>query len=296
MPHPLSADVLLGPNAGHTERLTRAARVFSKTNSILAKRNIKVALRKEGTGSAPAWSDGDTVYFNTDHIRDTDFDDIMRVYGLNFHEMAHVFYTPRMSHPVPTRCKEESLWEAFNALEDQRIETLLTRRWPSTAPWLTATVGRWLLDSTAAVIHAYPLVRGRRYLPGELRGLLREQYLYPSRLGVIDSVIDEYREIRFKRQAHNDRDVQDRAVELIRLYHEAVFGAPAAGPNGTCTGMTSGGTLSDSEQAAANNDSDWDEEVPPTASGDDRDDDKDSDTDGHTGGPCCACHAGEEGR
>ena len=52
--------------------------------------------------------------------------------GLNFHELSHILYTPRQGSEIVTWVKENDLFKAFNALEDQRIETLFTSRFPST--------------------------------------------------------------------------------------------------------------------------------------------------------------------
>ena len=195
------------------ERMKALASVYQLADSVLSGEKISVKFGPVPNTMAPAWTTGTEIFVNTATIGLEDFEDIVRLHGLNFHELSHVLYTPRAGTVLAKFCLENDLMPAFNLLEDQRIESLLTTKYPSTAPWLTAAVMRWVTADPKAIDAGYLFVRGRRYLPGELRGLLRAMFSDQSLLPKVDRIVDAYRLLVFPTD-------YDAAKTLIREMQE----------------------------------------------------------------------------
>ena len=197
------------------QRLERLVQVFSRVNSVLALRPIKVQA-VQSSHSSPAWSTATSVFFNSNVIGNvTTPDNIIELKGLDFHELAHILYTPRSGSAVLQEVQQRDLQWAFNALEDQRIEMLLCGRYPSIVLWLTAVVSRYFVKNPQTFVTSYPLLRGRRYLPIELRAESRKSFTSPEIVDELSSIIDEYTDLTFG----YDTDT-DHVVSLIQRYND----------------------------------------------------------------------------
>jgi hypothetical protein len=202
------------------DRLVRLTQVFSRANSVLTSRKINVHVVDDKSKNSPAWSGASDVYFNLNEVRDEfDSQSLLSLQGLNFHELAHVRYTPRNGSEICRWVIEEDKWQAFNALEDQRIEGLLVSRFPSIVNWLTATVLDYLVREPKALTTLFALVRGRRYLPVEVRALARENYANQNDITELCDVVDSYRTLLFP----EDTEV---AKDLITRYHNLLQNLP----------------------------------------------------------------------
>ena len=178
-------------------RLSALCRVYEQADRVLTGDPVIVNVMPDGP--APAWSDGAAIYINSQEIDDMDLETLTQVTGLNYHELAHHFYTPRRGTDLIKWVLNEGYMEATNILEDQRIETLLVARYPSVAPYLTATVSRWLAASPDELRANYVLMRGRRYLPVEIRQAFRDEFAYPELIPAIIDIVDQYRLLAFPR-------------------------------------------------------------------------------------------------
>ena len=209
------------------QRMKALASVYQLADSIIAGESISV---KVGTSSSevPAWTTGTEIFINSSAINIDDFDDLVRLHGLNFHELSHVLYTPRQGTQLAQYCLEENLMPAFNVLEDQRIESLITVKYPSTAPWLTAAIMRWVTAEPSALENGYLFVRGRRYLPGELRGMLRSTFAQRDLLADIDRVVDAYRLLVFP----TDYDAAKLLIERMQMILNQLGASMPSDPNG----------------------------------------------------------------
>lgn len=172
-------------------------------------------------GQAPAWSDGSDIYINKSEIEFFDLEELVQINGLNYHELAHHLYSPRKGTSIMQWIIEnDNIYggyiSAANVLEDQRIETLFTARYPAIVPYLTKTILRWLADSPEKVASNYIAIRGRQYLPLELRIAFRDQFFMPSLIPVAAEIIDEYRTLHFSKD-------YARAQELIKRFKEEVL-------------------------------------------------------------------------
>ena len=139
-------------------RLTKLASIFARTNSVLTGKRISVNVTENQSMGAPAWSSTHEVWLNSAHIKD-DFSarSLISLNGLDFHELSHLKFTPRNAHALPTWVKENDLWQAYNALEDMRIENLMVAQLPSVSNWLVATICDYLLDDEKAIKFSYCL-------------------------------------------------------------------------------------------------------------------------------------------
>jgi len=178
-------------------RLNALCRVYEQADRVLTGDPVLVHVMPDGP--APAWSDGQAIYLNAEEINDIDLETLTQVNGLNYHELAHHLYTPRKGTVFMKWVLENNMMQASNMLEDQRIETLLVARYPSIAPYLTATVARWLAATPNDALGNYMLVRGRRYLPIEIRQAFRDLFIHPELVPVIADIVDQYRVLAFPR-------------------------------------------------------------------------------------------------
>ena len=195
-------------------RLGIVSRIYQGADRILTGDPIVVNVVEEGP--APSWSDGATITLNAAMIDSMDLETITQINGLNYHELSHHLYTPRRGTPLVQWVIEEDCFMAFNVLEDQRIDSLLCARYPSIMPYLTAAVLRYLADSPREAEVAYVAVRGRRYLPVEIRKAFRDLFYKPELLPDIIRIVDEYRTLAFPRD-------YNRAKELIKEFHDKII-------------------------------------------------------------------------
>jgi hypothetical protein len=194
-------------------RLNALCRVYEQADRVLTGDPILVHVMPNGP--APAWSDGAAIYINADQIEDIDLEALTQVNGLNYHELAHHLYTPRKGTTLLQSVIAKNYFQAFNILEDQRIETLFVARYPSIAPYLIATVSRWLGGSEDTSGN-YLCIRGRRYLPVEIRQAFRDEFAFPELIPKIIDIVDQYRLLAFPIG-------YDKAEELIERFHREVL-------------------------------------------------------------------------
>ena len=185
------------------------ARVFTRVDSALAGQAVHVTPTNNSVVPSPAYSSGNLIYLNLQHITDEDISTIINLQGLNYHELAHVLYTPRA---LTVWAAGEGIPAAFNVLEDQRIESLLAARFPGVEKHLSATVYRWILSSGQSG-QSFPLIRGRQYLPLAIRQAARREYADQTKVAEIAAIIDEYRLLDLSRT-----DQLGRAKVLIRSF------------------------------------------------------------------------------
>lgn len=195
-------------------QLGALCRVYEQADRVLTGDPLIVNVMSDGP--APAWSDGAAIYINQKEITEMDLETLTQVTGLNYHELAHHFYTPRKGTELIKWVLQEGYMVATNMLEDQRIETLLCARYPSVAPYLIGTVARWLGSSPEETAGAYVLIRGRRYLPVDVREAYRDAFANPELIPAIIDIVDQYRLLAFPRD-------YAKAKELIKRFQDEVL-------------------------------------------------------------------------
>lgn len=216
----------LRERAARTERFFQGWRaVLQQVDRIVAGRSLSVVM---ASGiAAPAWSDGTNIYLSKDFMQQSkdlmtagnlsieDF--VLSLKGLNYHELAHLLFTPRaQEEPTSTIQTLDSsshvgLWRVYNLLEDQRIESLFTTMYRPSIPYFAAAVTRYLLSNKVSqqeLSQVFVLVHGRKYLPASLRRAASRAYKESGRdPQPVAHIIDKYRRLV----------LPDDAAEAVRL-------------------------------------------------------------------------------
>lgn len=217
--------------------------VFEKTDRILSGRPVQVRIvsdaecQRIGMEEVAGWTDGELISLNGPYIAEVmsrEKDAVRRVLamkGLNYHELSHVLYTPRMSDELPRRVKERAQntgdhdwWYAFNALEDQRIETWFTSTYKPSRRYFEATIIQYLLANGNAETNI--LLHGRKYLSPRLRAKVRKAFITKYGQNLHDefaSVIDDYIQVLLPVETV-------KALSLVKKFYELLKQMQAKAP------------------------------------------------------------------
>jgi hypothetical protein len=285
---------LLTPEQVRIERLRSAGRVFQKTDRVLSQADIEVEVANGGQNMAPAWNDGMKITFNAEMIGNINgTKDLIALSGLNYHELSHVLYTPRVRTPLRQEVRKGDLHIAFNMLEDQRIESLFAALYPASEPYFISVFTRFCLANEGAWTRNLLLAHGRRYLPQQMRDTFAAKFERQDLVAEVQDIIDSYRVLVPTADT-------DKSLKLIERF-DAVLKevAPPPDPFGHGVAVNGGGVIAGSRTDAdtkgkplsdktQKQDAEWlDEDDDDTEEGDDssghKSDDVDTD-DGEEGG------------
>jgi len=154
-------------------RMNALASTFAKTDRILTGRrdvDVKMTSTRNTHVSAPGFSDGRTIYINTDLFDKLgSMTTLVRLLGLNYHELCHIIFTPRVGTVLREQLKAENLGLVFNILEDQRIESQFVALYGPSAKYFTEMVVKFFVENEKTWDMAHLYVHGRRFLPREVR-------------------------------------------------------------------------------------------------------------------------------
>lgn len=207
--------------------------VFEKTNRILSEQRVTVQIVPEdqlphAMQEVAGWTDGLDIHLNgkmaREMIRQNDpLSAVLRLKGLNYHELCHVLYTPRMNDDIVRRVIETARktgshkwWYAFNALEDQRIETWFTATYGASRRYFEAVILEWIIKNGNA--EAAILVYGRKYLSPRIRvqaGRVFKKKYDKALYDEFKTVIDEYITLVLPSDAVRAYECIRRFVELL---------------------------------------------------------------------------------
>lgn len=198
------------------DRAIRLASIVQKYASTLCQREVRTRLVE--TGIAPAWSTSNTITFAESDLADLGtVDGVLSGKGLALHEVSHILFTPRSGTDIVRWVVSNNFMHAFNALEDQRIETLMVGRFGAPiVPWLTAVIAQHLVATPQHLQTAFPLIRGRKYLPVELRRACRDLYSDQANVAELSAIIDEYRVLLFPEDTERAKELITRYAELVK--------------------------------------------------------------------------------
>ena len=197
------------------QRIERFTQFFGRVNSALTLRKVEVKV-EHAEINAPAWSGASHVCFNSRLLGNLNTPkEIAGLRGLDLHEVSHILYTPREGSEIFEWCRDNDYLFAYNALDDQRIETLFTTRYPSTIDWFTSTILIHFVDDPQAFETSYGLLRGRQYLPTELLARSRNAYKFQDQLDEICEIVDQYRVLVFPDDTEIAKDLIKRFDALM---------------------------------------------------------------------------------
>jgi hypothetical protein len=226
-------DYFVAQQAKKLARFQAIAGVYQTADSVLTKASITVTagdFSNMELGDVPAFNDGKTIYLNTNVLAEIDDNSLISLNGINYHEVAHILWSPRGNSEFGRKVTKGGYQTSFNILEDLRIETLMTARFPSTTLSLTQSVLTYIMDNPDPS-GSFPLIRGRRYLPIEVRQLSADLYVgkYGSaHTAKVASIVDEYRLLTYPSD-------YERGYELIVEFHNLLkLSDPANKTEGQC--------------------------------------------------------------
>lgn len=196
----------------HVTKLQNVSAVYSKADTVITGEQVLVKVDSSGEMVGIAHNDGKEITFNASLVENINDTTITSLHGFNYHEVAHVLFSPRAGSQLGKWIEESRVRRAYNVLEDSRIERLLIAKYPSTRLFLEACVIDYLLKGDSSQWGDYfHLVTGRKYVDIEVRQLIADKFI--AKFGVdiakdIHAIIHEYRELALPTQS-------DRAKELI---------------------------------------------------------------------------------
>lgn len=219
--------------------------VYQRADRILTGLNVMVSVSE--TEVAPAYNDGKDIVFSGKLIKDLDENTVLSLQGLNYHELGHLLFTPRIGTALGKWVVEKGLkttqssyeyldsdgsvktntrsWTteqlieparqmAFNILEDCRAEHYLTLKYPSIRPFMVALLGDYILENKLDKLgEQFILLAGRKYFSLELRKMSAQMFIAEhgvDKAKAIYEILTEYRTLVFPRQ-------YDRAKDLITI-------------------------------------------------------------------------------
>ena len=196
----------------HVNKLQNVSAVYSKADTVITGDTIMVSVDSSGDMASPAHNDGREITLNASLLETINDTTITSLHGFNYHEVAHVLFSPRRGSKLGKWIEENRLRRAYNILEDSRIERLLIAKYPSTRLYLEACITDYLLKGDTATWKDYfHLVTGRKYLDLEIRQAIADRFIAHYGLATaedIHRIVHAYRELVFP----NDFD---KAIELI---------------------------------------------------------------------------------
>lgn len=208
------------------ERVIRMTQVLQSFASGFTLRNIGIKLVE--AGQAPAFSSSDRIWLHEGMLGDlTTKEGVASIKGLTLHEIGHILLSPRVGNEFRDWVIDSKLHRAWNALEDQRIESMLVSSYPSTRDWYNATIAQYLLTEQEQWSFAFPLIHGRKYLDKGVRRLVRDLYVNQHDVRELSDIIDKFRTLNM----NSDADVE-RAKELVQAYHDLTKDVRISNPNG----------------------------------------------------------------
>ena len=195
--------------------------IYQLANRVLTRSDINVKIVTDANMDAPAWSDGSEIFLNAPNLADVTDASLVGITGVNYHELSHIIWTPRGGSDFMIKVLSNNLGTAMNMLEDMRIESFMSVRFPSTKPYLLNSFLTYVLDGSKEVGNSFPLSRGRKFIPIELRQHIATKFVEDHGLELaieLSKVIDEYRTIIFPRNADRAFQLVERYANLLNIY------------------------------------------------------------------------------
>jgi hypothetical protein len=189
----------------------------------LAPTTVSVQFNSSKYWDAPAWStdSGLVVVHDPDSGSLLSINNLTRLKGLVIHELSHLLYTPRSRTQLARTVNERNQGNAFNILEDNRIENFMVSRMSGVKPWLVHTITTEMLKDPTGSDTLLPLVWGRKYLPESVRKAAYTAWDNDKDSGSakeVARIIDQYIVLTL-----HDKDEIDLALKLVGDLHHILF-------------------------------------------------------------------------
>lgn len=206
--------------AEEKSRLDGVSNVYQTADRIITTDSeITVTVVNNKEMDTTATNNGRDIVFNASLIEDLDTDTIVSMNGTNYHELAHVLFSPRSGSSLGQYVITNKMKRAFNMLEEGRIEKLLVAKYPATRLFLEATFLDYALkDSPDKWGDMFPVSTGRRYIDHDVRQMIADKFIDSYGAGVaqkVSSIVNEYAGLIFPTDF-------TRGMELIAEYSTLV--------------------------------------------------------------------------
>jgi hypothetical protein len=169
-----------GMTSAEREHMRRNAicAVLQKTDRILLGDVDLAVQHRDNPDMPPGWTTGTEIVVNMHAIPSVTDEDLVALWGLNYHELAHVMLTPRIKGKFRDLVREHEFRVAMNLAEDWRIETQFASLFEAADRYFKCTFKKLVIDGndeTKAM--TYPLAVGRVYLATTDRERYRRRFV-----------------------------------------------------------------------------------------------------------------------
>lgn len=230
-------------------RLNAIASVYERSNRIVTGQEITVTVLDDAEFDSNARTDGRNIELNAKLIRELTDESIVGLHGVNYHELAHILFSPRAGSDLVIYARDNKMGKALKILEEGRAEQLLITMYPSTRPYLEANIYLNLLDLSPVRDWGkyFHLITGRTYLPLELRQTILENALthFPQDIVLeVHKIIHAYRQLAFPRDFDKAKQLLADLTAIIGTEEElqptCTLPSPRGGHGNGCSPMSKG--------------------------------------------------------
>ena len=168
----------LSPEEREKRRRDAICAVLQKTDRILLGDVDLSVLSRDNAEMPPGWTTGTEIVVNMHHLPAVSDEDMIALWGLNYHELAHVMLTPRIRGKFRDLVRDREFRVAMNLAEDWRIETQFASLFEAADRYFKCTFKRLVIDGDKSDKKMFfPLAAGRAYLPTADRERWRREFV-----------------------------------------------------------------------------------------------------------------------
>jgi len=210
---------LLEAYTERTNELDSIAKVYRTADKIITgDSDLDVRVIEDKELDTTALNNGKEIIFNANLIEDLDSETIASLHGTNYHEVAHILFSPRAGSALAQYAKDNRVTECLNLLEESRIEQLLIAKYPSTRLFLEHNVLDYLLKGSPSEWgYFYHLITGRTYLDIEIRQMIADKAIEAFGIDVVEElnyIIHQYRDLVFPTDFDRAKVLLERMAKL----------------------------------------------------------------------------------
>jgi hypothetical protein len=213
-------DELMGDVTDEMNRLDAIGAVYQRADRIITgDSDIAVTITRTKDMTEPSMTDGKDIILNGNLIDDVTDNTIIGLNGVNYHELAHVLFSPRVGSALGQYVTTNNMKRAFNVLEEGRIERLITTLYPSTTLTLEAMNHDFILrDHPSQWGDSFATTTGRMYLPLELRQVIADKFIAQYGIALaqeVHAIVHEYRTLSFPNDFGRAKELVAQLTNLI---------------------------------------------------------------------------------
>ena len=211
---------LLSDVTDEMNRLDSIGAVYQRADRIITgDSDLAVTIAHSKEMDEPSMTDGKDIILNGKFIDNVSDDTIIGLNGVNYHELAHVLFTPRVGSALGQYVMSNNMKRAFNVLEEGRIERLITTKYPTTTITLEAMTNDYVLrDHPSQWGNAFLTTTGRKYMPIAVRQIIADKFIAQHGLTLaqeVHAIVHEYRTLAFPTDFGRAKELIAQLTNLI---------------------------------------------------------------------------------